>query len=720
MMSSKIVAISVDKIQKYIYQRIDDMTSQELNDSNTLSSILWASKEVKKGILKEIENGFKEENIEIEEYILKISGKYIFKVNIEENQEVKIKECLKTIFKKVYKKYQGQLFLKYKYFNKNKIEDKEDKIEYIEKSTEYLKLPEIKGEIIEENSDIIFNFMELEEKNINEKIKNIENNSEKKNEMFVKKLDDLAPINRNNKKEINNEIKNRGKIAIVKADINNMGSIFRKINSYNKYQKLSEILEDTLNMENFSEKIKDFNLENKILPFYIEGDDIFFATKIGSLLKSVELLKSWINELRGKIENEKIGKEINITISVGATFVDNHQPIRYYRKVVEQELAKAKYKMKTEKADKAILGISISDVSLFCYDGEKGKGENDGFNAFEKSIKELNLIKGNIEKSIIEMDLFKKDRFFSNSYFYNLLQNIEHEKDKKRQIRILLYRLLPNIVDEKERQKDENKKDKKILMEINQNEIYLKYYLIKHVIKNKKDEKTIEKDKEVLSYEKINNNLIPKLRLFILLTDIRYIKNLDIEDILKVKQEIKKFFNDTKNKKNKNIKKIKTKLFNSPIDYLYSEITQKEILKLFVKKIEQNKDIKSRYKKVPFQLSFFYKIKSIIEMKENNDIKIKFVIRLFENMCEIINKNILEVTDKNNEIKNKKDEKKEQINYRLDFKLDKFKELIKNEIESTEWLDILILFYSYTQQKVKYTNIYGIKKNKNREKQNQK
>ena len=318
------------------------------------------------------------------------------------------------------------------------------------------------------------------------------------------------------------------------------------------------------------------------------------------------------------------------------------------------------------------------------------------------------------------MDLFKKDRFFSNSYFYNLLQNIEHEKDKKRQIRILLYRLLPNIVDEKERQKDENKKDKKILMEINQNEIYLKYYLIKHVIKNKKDEKTIEKDKEVLSYEKINNNLIPKLRLFILLTDIRYIKNLDIEDILKVKQEIKKFFKDTKNKKNKNIKKIKTKLFNSPIDYLYSEITQKEILKLFVKKIEQNKDIKSRYKKVPFQLSFFYKIKSIIEMKENNDIKIKFVIRLFENMCEIINKNILEVTDKNNEIKNKKDEKKEQINYRLDFKLDKFKELIKNEIESTEWLDILILFYSYTQQKVKYTNIYGIKKNKNREKQNQK
>ena len=334
-MSSKIVAISVDKIQKYIYQRIDDMTSQELNDSNTLSSILWASKEVKKGILKEIENGFKEENIEIEEYILKISGKYIFKVNIEENQEVKIKECLKTIFKRVYKKYQGQLFLKYKYFNKNKIEDKEDKIEYIEKSTEYLKLPEIKGEIIEENSDIIFNFMELEEKNINEKIKNIENNSEKKNEIFVKKLDDLAPINRNNKKEINNEIKNRGKIAIVKADINNMGSIFRKINSYNKYQKLSEILEDTLNMENFSEKIKDFNLENKILPFYIEGDDIFFATKIGSLLKSVELLKSWINELREKIENEKIGKEINITISVGATFVDNHQPIRYYRKVVE-------------------------------------------------------------------------------------------------------------------------------------------------------------------------------------------------------------------------------------------------------------------------------------------------------------------------------------------------------------------------------------------------
>ena len=85
-------------------------------------------------------------------------------------------------------------------------------------------------------------------------------------------------------------------------------------------------------------------------------------------------------------------------------------------------------------------------------------------------------------------------------------------------------------------------------------------------------------------------------------------------------------------------------------------------------------------------------------------------------MYEIISKNMLEITDKNNEIKNKKDEKKEKINYRLDFKLDKFKELIKNEIGNTEWLDTLILFYSYTQQKVRYTNIYGIKKNKNREK----
>ena len=499
-MSLKIVAISVDKIQRYVYQRIDDMTSQGLNDNNTLSEILLASKEVKEGILEEINKVFgnkgEENKIEIEEYILKISGKYIFKVKTD--KEEKLKSCLKELFEKVYKKYHGQLFLRYKYFD---YEEVDNKIEYIRKSSEYWKSPKVKSEVIEQNKEIIFNFMELEGKSRNQKVNNLKNNSESEKEIFVKNLDDLAPINRNDKEKEGNEknnIKTRGKIAIVKADINNMGSIMGNINSYEKYQELSKLLTNMITLEKFSEKVEEFNLENKILPFYVEGDDIFFAVKIGSLLESIKLLKSWIDELREKIKNEKIGDKINITISVGATFVDNHQPVRYYRKVVEEELSIAKYKMKEEKVlvedktkekcEKAILGISISGVSLFYYNGEKGKGENDGFYAFEKNVKKLNLFNGNTEKGVKEISLFNGNKFFSNSYFYNLLYSIEHERDKNHQIETLLYKLLPNITGETRRKKTQDKNDEKMLennKKRNRNEIYFKYYLINQIIEMK-------------------------------------------------------------------------------------------------------------------------------------------------------------------------------------------------------------------------------------------
>ena len=75
-MNSKLIAISVEKIQKYIYQRIDDMTSQGLNDEKTLSSICSASKTIADDILEVVSKKFE---INKEDYILEVSGKYIFK-----------------------------------------------------------------------------------------------------------------------------------------------------------------------------------------------------------------------------------------------------------------------------------------------------------------------------------------------------------------------------------------------------------------------------------------------------------------------------------------------------------------------------------------------------------------------------------------------------------------------------------------------------------------
>ncbi|BBM36943.1 Cas10/Cmr2 second palm domain-containing protein [Pseudoleptotrichia goodfellowii] len=656
-MNSKLIAISVEKIQKYIYQRIDDMTSQGLNDEKTLSSICSASKTIADDILEVVSKKFE---INKEDYILEVSGKYIFKKDIEEDV---LKRIEKEIFQEVYRKYDGQIFLKYTHFKAEKVDDD---IEYIKKAIESLKCPKVKSKIIEENQDIIFNFLELgkiKEGNEEDKIESDSNEREEKIEYkhFVKSLDDL----------VSDKINTRGKIAVVKADLNNMGKIFEEIKSYNKYDRLSKILEETIKLKKFSEYLNQFNLENKILPFYIEGDDIFFAVQIGSLLNSIILLKVLIKELRERLEIEEIGKEINLTLSIGVTFVDNHQPVRYYRKSVEEELSKMKKIMKSEKKkDKAILGVSVAGVNLFYYDGNKGEGETDGFSKFKEDVERLEYLK------------------ISNSYFHNLLQSIEREKDEKAQIRVLLYRLLPeNIIGRK-----------------GKNELALKYYLLSQVLE--KEDKSKEKSPRKLKLEKIKSKLIPKLRLFMLLTDERYSEKKEID-----KEKIQKYINE------KIMLKIKSDLFNKPVSYLYdNEIEKREstILKLFIKNSKITKEIKDKngktkiknmwvYKKAPFQTSFFYRIKNIIETEKEKSKKLNKVKTVFENINNTI---------KNNENRERKDNKKlgnkentNKIDYKLNFNFDKFKELIEEEIDKTDWLDVLILFYSYTQQKIKYLTV---------------
>ena len=190
-----------------------------------------------------------------------------------------------------------------------------------------------------------------------------------------------------------------------------------------------------------------------------------------------------------------------------------------------------------------------------------------------------------------------------------------------------------------------------------------------------------------------------------LLTDERYSEKKEID-----KEKIQKYINE------KIMLKIKSDLFNKPVSYLYdNEIEKREstILKLFIKNSKITKEIKDKngktkiknmwvYKKAPFQTSFFYRIKNIIETEKEKSKKLNKVKTVFEKNNTI----------KNNENRERKDNKKlgnkentNKIDYKLNFNFDKFKELIEEEIDKTDWLDVLILFYSYTQQKIKYLTV---------------
>ena len=492
---SFIVGISVEKIQKYIYQTLDDNRSEIQKDENTLKEVLNASKTVSSNISKDIEKQFN-----IKQKILWISGKYIFEV---ESIEVEIKENLKILFKDIYLKYSGTLFINYVYFEKLNLNNKE----IVDKVNVDLKSNETKRKLVIENNEILFSFQE--KTNIINCNINSDNNSNTNlidyTCVYIKNMDELV----SNDKEGTN-----GKIAVVKADINNMGEIFSNISDYDTYMKLSLILEKKITVNYLGRLIsKNKNLTNKIFPLYIAGDDIFFAVKIESVLDSILILRNLIDDINDEINkkinslsNDKSSKLTKLVISVGVEFTNNHQPIRCYREIVERELHNAKKftKEKNSKEIKAILGTSIAGNLFYSYD-RKGIREDDCFSKFKTEI--------------LELIQLKNENIYTNTFLHNFLYALENidisnknnEDNIKKFVNTFLYFLCPDI---------RNVESKVILKEL-----YLKNYFMKMFMKNKKE----NEDENQIIYDKSKfKNVISKLKLILLLTDEKYISNISL------------------------------------------------------------------------------------------------------------------------------------------------------------------------------------------------
>ena len=110
------------------------------------------------------------------------------------------------------------------------------------------------------------------------------------------------------------------------------------------------------------------------------------------------------------------------------------------------------------------------------------------------------------------------------------------------------------------------------------------------------------------------------------------------------------------------------------------------------------------FKKVPFHLSMLFKAKNLIEIGKKEKVK-----TLFANYSELI-----ETKEKEDEKDNNIQKEEHFINYRLKFNKDKFNREFDN-INGTEWLDRIILFYKYDQQRILYRIISG-QNEKNKEK----
>ena len=139
-----VIAISVEKVQRYIFQVIDNNQA----DEKTLRNIISASNDVANNILKEIEYKFNLSQGQSGDVnkILWISGKVVF--ISEETIEV-IKTKLKELYQKIYVDYQGNIFLNYVIFSINK----NDNMSILREVERLLKESETKSQVIEDNNE---------------------------------------------------------------------------------------------------------------------------------------------------------------------------------------------------------------------------------------------------------------------------------------------------------------------------------------------------------------------------------------------------------------------------------------------------------------------------------------------------------------------------------------------------------------------------------------
>lgn len=630
-----IIAITVEKVQRYIFQAIDKTQA----DEKTLKNIISASNNVATNILKEIEIKFNLEDTQSEDEnkILWISGKVVFCCELSK-EDIKIK--LKELYQKVYEDYQGNIFLNYVVFSV----DNMDRINILREAERLLKSNNTKSQVIKDNSEVLFRFTELEIKNQKELI---ETKKDKEN-IFLTNMDDLVVMDENHETDSSN-----GKIAIVKADINNLGRIMETIDNYDEYLQLSKLLSEKISLNNIRKMIEEHNdngdkLIKKMVPFYVAGDDIFYAVRIDALFDSIIILSTLIKEINEELKiKQSNSNNIELSIAIGVAFVNNHQPIRYYRQIVEQELSKAKISMKTKKSFDSIVGICMANNLFFIYKEGLGFKENDSFFRFRSELGEL--------KNMMD------EKIFSRTALHNFLINLEIEEDKEKKMLYALYFLMPNLRVGEINNIGENK------------ELYFKYYWLSHLLEDKKD----KKDKKV-AFEKyfecgkIANILIPKLKLVLLFLKGNYCLETYTNQYIISSEEVSKA--DQK-------RRIRSVMFHKPINFLLSKLKDNSIEKLFINRIpiKAGKIVKQLYVSVHFEPAIFYRAKRLMELGKKEQVLTMFI-------------------NYNNSFNQKEAEQENSI-HTMNFDEEKFRKKFEDKNDS-QWLDKLILLFKYNEQRI--------------------
>ena len=447
-METYVVAVSIDKVQSFLYHTLRSSLQENQSNSGTLKSIIESSLLISNQFYRDI--GLEGEggkfSTSIDQTLLKSSGKCIFTTTLTEEEII---HKLDELFQNYYLKSSGKILLKYTYFLAQSDEmDDGYKLHSIKESNRLLKQSSCLNRIIERNKDLVFDFWNDDEDGMTLKVKPAQD----RYDAFVDTINALYDDD-----EAENE--NRFRIAVVKADLDGMGDLFKSLGSYEAYQEISHILStyislDFLHSKALQSKMKDPSF--RMYPLYIAGDDIFFALPIAKLVEGVYLCESILNQINQEIKELKLPL---LTMSVGIEFTFNREPIRYYYERVESQLDYAKQAPlnTTQIPSMAYMKICINHFMLYHYqlpselikhtpkqkrmipqNEQNFKQDNDGKTRWNHFVSHVKRIQEGMEQG-----------FAAHHFFYGLLDKITDSNIKLKEIQLsntVLYHLIPQFL----------------------------------------------------------------------------------------------------------------------------------------------------------------------------------------------------------------------------------------------------------------------------------
>ena len=621
-MGEQVVALSVEKVQTFLTEVIRSHVQEKQTEDATLKGIVNSSNQISKDFFESIEKQFSDVEKKI---LLKCSGVYIFKCDLPENE---LESRLNELFQEYYIASQGQKLLRWHYFPSENF----DNLELIKKAKETLKQTKNWGYIIKKNQALLFQCNQV---------------SETKEKGYEKKFLELFSEDINALKTEKNTEEKRFRIAVIKADLDGMGEMFKNIKECDTYQNVSKILNEHVSLEGFSKVASNYTQKRKqrwIFPFYIAGDDIFFAVAVEDLISGINVCKKMMQTINEKLQAS--GISIPLSLSIGVTITFNKEPIRYYMQGVEEQLKTAKSKkISGQFKCSSVMKISIGDLVFISVDKKKEEfSQKQPFPSWEEFLEDLRLL------NEIRNDKGKCSEVLGKTnYFYTLLEDISNETVRENDVTYInhvLYHLLPDYLVSSDKR-------------LREMETRLNYNLIKQLY-NEKDKLDAVRRKQ--HFEKY-------LRLMILFSDVRF----------------SIFTKKGKKKWKSREEELYKLLFKKPRTYLYQKCLKEKdsgLTEIFVKEASLEKSSKKGYRYLVLETSMFYRLRNVESIPVE---KAADMIKLRNSFTE-------EEIQKANDIRIEK----QKLPRRLYFKKEKFIKLAKGNWTS-DFVDSLMLFYRYNE-----------------------